>query len=191
MNSDTSRQQNSMTARLRAAIAESKVGRFSATISLAIENSAISRAGQQLSQWVQQSYLFRWLTAEPEPEVIVVDLRESWFVGPVIAALDRFTKAVVPAVETSRVRRATKRLTARLSRAPLRFAGLAGVVAFSALVAAALLTGTLTRPAMGAYAICLGLALAGTRVELSWRELGETKIGKAVSAAFVPPEYDD
>lgn len=36
----------------------------------------------------RNSWLYRWLTAEPEPEVIVIDLRETWTVGPVIDLLD-------------------------------------------------------------------------------------------------------
>jgi hypothetical protein len=32
--------------------------------------------------------VWRWLTAEPDPDVIVIDLRETLTVGPVIAVLD-------------------------------------------------------------------------------------------------------
>lgn len=47
-----------------------------------------SLAGR-LSGWVRASYLYRWLTAEPDPDVVVIDLRETYAVGPVIALLDR------------------------------------------------------------------------------------------------------
>jgi hypothetical protein len=36
----------------------------------------------------------RWLTAEPDPDVIVVDLRETVTVGPVILVLDRIVESV-------------------------------------------------------------------------------------------------
>jgi hypothetical protein len=36
----------------------------------------------------------RWLTAEPNPDVIVVDLRETVTVGPVILVLDRIVESV-------------------------------------------------------------------------------------------------
>jgi hypothetical protein len=37
---------------------------------------------------VRASFLYRWLTAEPEPEVVVIDLRETYAVGPLLAILD-------------------------------------------------------------------------------------------------------
>lgn len=39
-----------------------------------------------------------WLTAEPEPEVIVIDLRETYTIGPLIAALDRVTRVLTPPI---------------------------------------------------------------------------------------------
>jgi hypothetical protein len=38
--------------------------------------------------------IHRWLTAEPDPDVIVVDLRETVTVGPVILVLDRIVESV-------------------------------------------------------------------------------------------------
>jgi len=38
---------------------------------------------------VRSSYCYRWLTAEPDPEVIVIDLRETHTVGPVVRLLKR------------------------------------------------------------------------------------------------------
>lgn len=44
--------------------------------------------GEFITSWVEGSVIYRWLTAEPEPDVIVIDLRETWTVGPVVAVLD-------------------------------------------------------------------------------------------------------
>ena len=38
---------------------------------------------------VRNSYCYRWLTAEPDPEIIVIDLRETRTVGPFIRLLER------------------------------------------------------------------------------------------------------
>lgn len=54
------------------------------------------RTGAALGGWVRGSWLYDWLTAEPEPEVIVIDLRETYTVGPIIAALDRVAAWVGP-----------------------------------------------------------------------------------------------
>lgn len=42
----------------------------------------------RLSRLVRVSALYRWLTAEPDPDVVVIDLRETYAVGPVISLLD-------------------------------------------------------------------------------------------------------
>jgi hypothetical protein len=39
--------------------------------------------------WLRNSALYRWLTTEPEAEVVVIDLRETYTVGPLVALLDR------------------------------------------------------------------------------------------------------
>lgn len=53
------------------------------------ERSSTTRSlAARLSGWVRASYLYRWLTAEPDPDVVVIDLRETYAVGPVIALLD-------------------------------------------------------------------------------------------------------
>jgi hypothetical protein len=66
---------------------------------------------------VRRSYLYRWLTKEPEPEVVVIDLRETWTVGPVIAALDRVLTRVEPYWEQSAVKTALDRLAVAGERA--------------------------------------------------------------------------
>lgn len=38
---------------------------------------------------VRHSYGYRWLTAEPDPSVIVIDLRETRTVGPFVRLLER------------------------------------------------------------------------------------------------------
>jgi hypothetical protein len=45
--------------------------------------------------------LYQWLTAEPEPEVIVIDLRDSYTVGPILAILDRIAQRLIPLMQSS------------------------------------------------------------------------------------------
>jgi hypothetical protein len=59
-----------------------------------IESSSKSRSVQfahriraTVADNVIRSYIYRWLTTEPDPEVIVIDLRETWTVGPVLWSL--------------------------------------------------------------------------------------------------------
>lgn len=50
---------------------------------------AAETAGSRLAAVARRSWLYRWITAEPEPEVVVIDLRETYTVGPVLSLLDR------------------------------------------------------------------------------------------------------
>jgi len=58
--------------------------------------SAFRRGGQWIADATTHSFLYRWLTKEPEPEVIVIDLRETWTVGPFITLLDAFIAWMLP-----------------------------------------------------------------------------------------------
>ena len=58
--------------------------------------AATESAGKRATRFVKHSWLYGWLTAEPEPEVIVIDLRETWTVGPFIAILDRVIETLTP-----------------------------------------------------------------------------------------------
>jgi len=55
------------------------------------------RVTRTAGRWLRGSWLYGWLTAEPDPEVIVIDLRETYTVGPFVRLLDR-TAPVVGAV---------------------------------------------------------------------------------------------
>ena len=57
----------------------------------------------QLGRYVRGSFFYQWFTAEPDPEVIVIDLRETWTVGPFIAVLDRAISELDRALDQSRV----------------------------------------------------------------------------------------
>jgi len=54
--------------------------------------------GARLGTVVRASWLYRWLTAEPDPHVVVIDLRETYTVGPLLAAIDRVARVVAPPI---------------------------------------------------------------------------------------------
>ncbi|MFC6733750.1 hypothetical protein [Haladaptatus sp. DYSN1] len=180
-----------MTERLRAAGERSRVVQVVARTGRAVDDSFVARASRRTGRVTRQSYLYRWLTAEPDPDVVVIDLRETWTVGPAIAALDWLTERLAPAVASSHFRTATGEAHTALQRAPLRVGGLAVAIAFTASLLASALTGRLTAAGFVWDGLVVSLALAASRVDLTWRELGETKIGKTVVAAFEPPAYDE
>lgn len=75
----------------------------------ALETSRLANAAKTAGNWattaVQNSWLYGWLTAEPEPEVIVIDLRETYTVGPFIKLLDRVIETVAPWYRQSTLKR--------------------------------------------------------------------------------------
>ncbi|WEL16803.1 Uncharacterized protein SVXHr_0624 [Halorhabdus sp. SVX81] len=48
------------------------------------------------------------MTAEPDPEMIVIDLRGTHTVGPIITLLDTLVSIVAPWFRTSRLKQASK-----------------------------------------------------------------------------------
>jgi len=49
-----------------------------------VKDSWLGRSARYLIIATRESYFYRWLTTEPEPKVIVIDLRETETVGPII-----------------------------------------------------------------------------------------------------------
>jgi hypothetical protein len=56
------------------------------------------------ADYVRDSAIYTWLTKEPEPEVIVIDLRETRTVGPFIRLLDSVVDRLAPIWNESRVK---------------------------------------------------------------------------------------
>ena len=65
---------------------------------------AVRRFGQSATAVARDSRLYQWLTAEPEPTVITIDLRETYTVGPVIALIDRLVTPLSARREQSTLR---------------------------------------------------------------------------------------
>ncbi|MBX0297883.1 hypothetical protein [Haloarcula nitratireducens] len=91
--------------------------------SRAVERSSIvgtvNAAAERMGDIIRSSYLYRWLTKEPEPDVIVIDLRETYTVGPIIAVLDRVISTGERAWQHSRIGSIVDRATDRLNETVL------------------------------------------------------------------------
>ena len=103
-----------MLAQVRVWIAATWVGRVGATagnaLGTAVDTSAAAVAYQRFIHFIRHSFCYRWLTAEPDPDVIVIDLRETYTVGPVITLFDRLTPFVERTWDGSFASRVTERL---------------------------------------------------------------------------------
>lgn len=153
--------------------------------------AAIGRFVTALGRWTRQSVLYRWLTAEPEPEVVVIDLRETLTVRPFLVALDETIGLLVVGRRTSVLESTGRALLERVQAAPVR---IASVVLLAVVLVNLVVTAALGSLHPGGLWIRLGVAavaLAGTRVTSSWATIRQSRPAKLAIALLEPPEPPD
>lgn len=67
----------------------------------AVEGSALVRLGRSATAVARASSGYRWFAEEPDRQVIVVDLRDTYTVGPIVAVLVRVHEWLGPVRESS------------------------------------------------------------------------------------------
>lgn len=150
--------------------------------------TTVRSATTRVSRYVRSSFFYRWLTAEPDPEVVVIDLRETWTVGPILAVLDRVLSELSRGFESSRAGMAARTIATGTRSRPLAVFGMILAVLGSALVVRTLLaTGIELIPtlAVGAVVIFTGTLLA--RDDRDWETLRETRGMKLLIRTLEPP----
>lgn len=164
------------------------VGSLPAFFQTASTHSRLSNLATAGRRYVMGSWLYRWLTAEPDPDVVVIDLRETMTVGPWLAALERGMRWLLPAVATSVLIRSGKRSHRLVTARPIQLLSLfvgavaAGVVLFSAV------TDSVSMPAILLAIVLSLLALVGSQITWTWEQVQETRGYQALASAFEPPE---
>lgn len=163
--------------------------------STAVETSAIAATGKRLagplssiersiSRWARGSRIVSWFLAEPDPEVVVIDLRETYTVGPVLRLLSWVGRRAEATVDRTGLADAWSTALHRIEAEPLRLVGMLLVVFAVVGLCGTLLAGG----GPGGWFVLLGLGLLATRERRSASELADTRVGRAVVAAFEPPE---
>lgn len=162
------------------------VGTLPATLQTASAHSGLSNLTTAGRRYVEGSWLYRWLTKEPDPDVIVIDLRETLTVGPWLAAIDRGMRWLLPAAASSILYTASHRGHALVTARPVQLVSLlAGLVAMGVLLAG--VTAHSTPLVVVATALAVAAAL-GSRITWTWEDLQETRGYQTLAAAFEPPE---
>ncbi|OSP05564.1 hypothetical protein B9H04_08985 [Halorubrum ezzemoulense DSM 17463] len=167
---------------------ETEAGTLAGGVRRAARESRLGRLSRRTADAVRDSYLYRWLTAEPDPDVIVIDLRETWTVGPFIRLLDAVLDRLLPALDDSRLAAAVRAGVRQTLAAPAVAVGLALLAAGLALGLASVAAGTLGTTRL---VVAGGLVAAGvlaTRERRSWAALRETRPVELLVAALEPPE---
>lgn len=164
------------------------LGTVRARLECAVENSLLVRTTRgleaTLAGWFRGSRIVRWFLAEPDPEVIVIDLRETYTVGPLLGVLDRVVATGSRLDEQTGATAVLGRATDRVAAEPLRVAGFVLLAVALGGLAAAVATGSTP----GGWLLLFGVALLATRERRSAAELAETRVGRALRAAFEPPD---
>ncbi|MFC7213484.1 hypothetical protein ACFQO4_05230 [Saliphagus sp. GCM10025334] len=158
------------------------------SVTRAGRSSRLVGAATVLARYVTSSAVYRWFTAEPEPEVIVIDLRETRTVGPIFAILDRVIAFVTASLTTSRVARTGRSIADRVSARPIR---VLGVCLLSALISSFLLltvTDAITVPLAVVHGLLALVAAAGTRSNATLEDLRSSRAAALLSAILEPPE---
>lgn len=166
----------------------SRLGAAGRTVTDGSRLVAMARA---VSGWLRQSFLYRWLTKEPEPEVIVIDLRETYIVGPVILALDWAVAWLAPRWRSSRLKRLSERVGAKLAQRPVRAFGIVLTAAVATRLTVRAVSGVVSTRAVLVSLFLFGLGLLAIRSDRSLSDLRETRLFRLAVAVLEPPEPPD
>lgn len=156
------------------------------TVTRWYRGSRLERTLARFAFVVRESRIVRWLTAEPDPDVIVIDLTETKTVGPVIALLDRFVPHVERAWNDSVVESGLARIATTVRTAPVRLTSAFVLGVILVLLALNWSSASTTERALllaGAVPCILGL-----RVTWTWDELTASRAGRLATAILTPPE---
>lgn len=153
----------------------------------AVRDAAVVRAGRgggaTLARWSRGSRLVGWFRAEPEPRLLVLDLRQARLVGPTVRLAAWAGATSAGAARWTGGDRVGRALRDRVRASPLRVAGAVGIVLSLVGLAVGLRGGG---PA-GGWLVLLGVALLVTREGRSTEELAATRPVRALADAFAPP----
>lgn len=158
---------------------------------LTLPSSTVAAVVSRGVQLARSSFIYRWLTSEPDPEVVVIDLRETYSVGPVIASVDRTIATITPGISSATVTQATRATVSQIRLRPVRYLSLVLLVAVVMNLGLTMVFGRLTQLAVLVHVVIGILALVGSRSNSSYDDLKETRLFNALARVFEPPEPPD
>jgi hypothetical protein len=176
----------------RAGLASSTAGREFRHVAheagTAARKSRVADAVRWGDRVVRTSWLYRWLTAEPEADVVVIDLRETMTVGPILLLLERTAGPGAEYWKESRFGKVATRFTDQLAARPISVVSTVALIAILVNLCLLVVLGTPAPRSIGVVLVVTSLALAGTRVRLSADELTDTDVYALLVALLEPPD---
>ena len=181
--------------RLRAALTTATTARRFRSVServvTAFSKSRLAATGRAGERIARASWLYRWLTTEPDPEVVVIDLRETYVVGPILGMLDRLFSVIASGWSQARSGTLLEQVHETIEARPVRTVSLAVLAAIVTNLVLTVVRGSLTTTTVGVRLIAASLALAGTRVNASWDDVTDSWTYSLLVTLLEPPEPPD
>lgn len=161
------------------------------SVSSATDTSVLVGLISFFGRAVRHSWLYRWLTKEPEPDIIVIDLRETWTVGPIIALLDRVIRFFGRGFQGSASQRLVSWSENQFRRQPISFVSTILLVMTAISLVSRIFRGDVTGGFLLGIGVLIVLAIGGLSVDLTLEELQKTRIFKLIRKVLEPPEPPD
>jgi hypothetical protein len=118
--------------------------------------------------------------------VIVIDLRKTWTVGPILVVFERLLVGLHRARAGSRVESLLRATTAALRASPIRVIGTVVAALGATLTITTLLTsGATTSVVIGLVVLLIGVT--ATRDDRDWQTLSETQLVEIIRRVLEPP----
>jgi hypothetical protein len=166
----------------------SRIKEVNHSLNTSAANSQVGRASLRLKELVVRSAIFRWLTKEPEMDVVTIDLRHTWTVGPFLRVLDELSDIAAGWWEGATIRNVGRSTTMALREAPVAYGSLLVLSVILGAIAAGWAAGS--QPRLGILCLVAAPAILGLRVTASWQELAESRAGQLLRAIIEPPDFD-
>jgi hypothetical protein len=138
-----------------------------------------------ISKWLQFARIYRRSDPGPEPKM-VVDLRDSVALRPVIATTGRVLRWLLPAVVSAAFIRTTAHLTTLALDRPIRKASICLAILVATGVALLALTGGLNGTTLSVALVGGAIAIAGLPVRATVEDIREHPITQEVLRVLEP-----
>jgi hypothetical protein len=146
----------------------------------------LAALGRQLVWLIRSSRLYGWLTAKPYTDPVMIDLRKTYIVGPVLAILDWLAAIGADSGATS----AGTDLADRIAAAPVRVLGFLWCLGFASSLLTTIGGGTLTAPVYGFHSLGLLVSTVMIRERRSAAELANSTSCGTLIAVLTPMPHD-
>ena len=144
--------------------------------------------GATLHRYIIASLSFRWLTTQPDPDAIVIDLRETWTVGPVIRAVDRVVHGLERGARTSITVAVVCRVVSHIPDRPIQVVSALVLLVTTASLLVWTLTTSLSSTLLVGHLLVAGLAILGSRSRSRLGTVLKTRLMRGLITVFKPPE---